>query len=777
MRSNPIFNYLHFLVTNETYPFEILKRHSRSGKLYFLIPLTTTIPELEHAQYGRFNIIDMHLTAFPEISTESHESVIHLTVHMCSESDEIKFHVYQDIDGNVVGFYVKDMKNPEKIPNITFSDIQSIYSESSPLLATIRHKYRQLCQQLEANVSKQSLKLQNLRIVEESELELHLEQLQELSQSMRILAILNPEEYLSQFEALVQLKEELIQRIHAQKEFDQLHREPVVVESGAGIFTQHIKKLKTKSPIERLVSVRDKLAVLEKLLDQKTEKIEILPNKTLVIHTEYQTKFFDITELVSSYYEDMLSLEGEELTATDHRFFATMNKKIDAIQLKITDFYNEYFNSMVIANNFEHFDLIFTFLNRPSPSVILHLLRHQAADVLVRLLKKFEVSVTEPIFQSEPHSILEHVIHHKNEQCFTHLVSNIAIDFLSELPDGRPLATLILDLNTANRMRLYCFTKLDQFNSKTFFSRLKNRLFELIQGRHPQSRQLFEIYKILDIIKSSGETRPLKSQKPSHKMHESHKSFFDSFTEDLEGMDFLKTERFLLLIQKYERLALKQERRASVMRRTTQGVKSRSEFLNQFCSEDMKQRLKTLMVGLSEDDAYDAMTIAYEVAFANDRIIEIEDELQKSSLSLRAVKGLLQEKRNLKLRIEDLQIGPIASREVSIPSAAKAIVLSQLPEAEQIRAMSIFSRDLPERPIEYYAGLEGMAPSHIESMLQLRASINAYTQAASKLGIEAVIAALDNLHQQFTASDLPEQTLNELTDFYHEAMTKILSTR
>jgi hypothetical protein len=182
---------------------------------------------------------------------------------------------------------------------------------------------------------------------------------------------------------------------------------------------------------------------------------------------------------------------------------------------------------------------------------------------------------------------------------------------------------------------------------------------------------------------------------------------------------------------------------------------------------------------MTPDEAYFAMQVAYQVEEACDRVMDIDTELKKgAALSLRTVKSLLAEKEQLLKKIQELRERPrvepdVASTRRVILSIANRHVMMDMTEEEQLQTIDFLTQKTEERPIEFYATLEGITPTHLELMQSVRISLAKYCEKLDPKFISVAIEYLDTLMEQLNLASPPQETLAHLTEFYMSATQKM----
>jgi hypothetical protein len=595
----------------------------------------------------------------------------------------------------------------------------------------------------------------DLVFLEEGELEPQIALLTNIMDTINFLGQFNPA-HLRKLAHYQKIHSEKLELLALQASYH-----PVVVEGASGVRRLSPREILKKEPVDEILTqAKESLKILQMVLNDKPLKVKtVVETQKLAISPQFKCKFYEVVELIDSLHENIFLLEEFKLYKTQQVTLQHLIRNSSLLQKSIKDFMNEYFETMVLCNDLSEFNRVQSFIDEVKPAIINHLLRHQATDVLIFLIKKLNLSIFGELFQNAPKSIFDHIIHHEYDVCFAAILEQFSIDFLQELPDGRPLALLVLDLNPANQIRMRCFSDTAQFNSKVFFQRLKRRIEELLEIEHPQRGKLLEVYSTIDVYTEHNGSRSLESSRLMQKVSDSHHSFFAGFASQLQEKDFLKQERFLRLIQKYDELSRKQFERAKATRKITQHVQAHNVFLEHFCSDETRRRLEGLIPKLTEEEAYEALNAAYEVAEAYDRIIDIELELQKrATFSAKKYRALAYEKAELEARVQQLRHGAKESKRMLVLNLANQKVMIEMTPQEQEEAAIILTKNIDEKPIEFYASLEGILPVHLDLMQQVKALLDVRA-------IGPAIDCLDRLMEQLNISNPPQETVSHLSEF------------
>jgi hypothetical protein len=774
--NNPLYLYLHYLLHHHFHDFELVQKTTHAGQSYIFVPLQSPIAQIEHSELGILDVVDTHFSCFSEMTEESSLSDIHFTAVLASDRLELKFHVYQNQAGQVCGFNSKNLRDEADSSPLRLSEVKEIFHAAIPFLRKIREDFSRFIETHQKAFASETKLFRELVFLEEGELEPQIVSLQKILETIAILNIFNPSFYTK--------KQDHYQNILAEKLALQVHQaayEPtvaMVVPEARSLTPREIVK---QEHISALISkTKENIYILKKVLDENPERVmRGAGGSNLQIHPSYRCKLLEVAELNDSLNEHLFQLEEMKLHAGQRLSLQHFNRQSNQLEPDIKDFMNKYLETMVLCNQLEDFSIVYQLIDQPKPAVINHLLRHQSHEILISILIKFNISIFEAQFQTAPVTIFEHMLQHKYERCFSAIIEQLHIDFLTDLPDGRPAGMLILDLHPVNPIRIKCFSETFQFNSKTFFIRLRERMLELLESEHPMSEKLLEILSIIDIYTEGKGPRPTDPSRMMQKISDSHQSFFSGFTSQLEEKEFLREERFLRLIHQYDELTKRRYAKAKASRQLVSQAQVQSSFLNNFCSVSTKERLDALMPGMTPDEAYFAMQVAYQVEEACDRVMDIDTELKKgAALSLRTVKSLLAEKEQLLKKIQELRERPrvepdVASTRRVILSIANRHVMMDMTEEEQLQTIDFLTQKTEERPIEFYATLEGITPTHLELMQSVRISLAKYCEKLDPKFISVAIEYLDTLMEQLNLASPPQETLAHLTEFYMSATQKM----
>ncbi|HBB52852.1 MAG TPA: hypothetical protein DCZ80_02975 [Legionellales bacterium] len=770
--NNPLYLYLHYLLQQHLQTFALMHKTTQTGQNYIFIPFDSPNVKIEHPKFGVLDVVDTHFSCFSEMTEESGFSDIHFTAVLASDLVELKFHVYQNQAGQVCGFNSKNLKANDESSPLKLSEVKEIFHEAIPFLREKRRAFSLFIETHEKAFSSETKLFRELLFLEEGELEPQIASLQKILKTLEVLNISNPSLYTKKQAHYATILAEKSELQAYQATYQPMHALPVIEARSLS----PLEIVKQDVTCELISKTKENLHIFQQVLDESTERlIRAEGALNLEIHPLYRRKLLEVAELNDSLNEQLFQLEEMKLNASQKLTLQHFARQSTQLQCVSKDFMNKYLEAMVLCNQLEDFSVVYHFMEHPKPLILLHLLRHQSHEILIAILKKFNISIFEPLFQAAPVTIFEHMLHHENERCFSAILEQMHIDFSIELPDGRPAGVLILDLHPVNSIRIKCFSETPQFNSKMFFIRLRNRMQELLDANHPMGVQLSGILSTINIYTESNGPRIINSSRIMQKISDSNHSFFTGFTSQLEEKDFLKQERFLRLIQQYDELGKRRHEKAKASRQTVHQAQVHRGFLNDFCSDSIIERLEGLMPGLTEDQAYEAMHVAYQVADAYDRVMDIDTELKKvGGISLRTAKSLIAKKEQLLKKIQDLSEGPRVEQEAPvILSVANRHVMMFMTEEEQLQTRIFLTQKTQEKPIEFYAALEGITCVHLELMQSARTSLAEYCEKLEPKFIPVALDFLDRLMKELTLANPPEETLVHLTEFYMSVSQKI----
>ncbi|HBB52993.1 MAG TPA: hypothetical protein DCZ80_03735, partial [Legionellales bacterium] len=204
-----------------------------------------------------------------------------------------------------------------------------------------------------------------------------------------------------------------------------------------------------------------------------------------------------------------------------------------------------YFRAMVLAHQYQDMSIIEPYLSRPSEMVLRNIIRNQPQDILVILIKKFNISLTENILDIEPSSIIEFVIRENKWNTFEELIREFLIDFRYKLADQRPLPLVFEILNNSIIQKLidnYYQSILSKDNPESLLQKVKE---------HIQSRDV-----MIEEFKSSGSIRANLNRQAQNGLKSVSPS--DIYIDYEFFVANLRIEKINALLKDYRKLSLTQ---------------------------------------------------------------------------------------------------------------------------------------------------------------------------------------------------------------------------
>ena len=750
MKINPIYAYLSHLSQEMPSMIPLEKKQSKNGSDYFFIQLP--LPAQAHS--ASWTITENHLTCFATLEPDSYFSDIHYTAMLQQEYQEIKIHVYLDRYGEIVGFYAKNMANPEKKVAITLTDILPCFLTASPILEMIRQA---------AYKMHLSIKLDYQRSVRELDEQFFTGCITEIKYQAALERIILLLKKLMSFDASYERQYKRFNQTLASLSTTQTS--PIVVLADVeevadleidvtvvGRIEHQPTEREPDAGIGVVQGIRDNMLILQAILSQNISKTKHA-DKIITIDTRYQAKMYDALAIYDQINADLIIMDELKIPNKQQHLLRQLQLQFELISAQITQFANEYFRTMVVCKALEEYPLLASYIDKPEAPLIKQLIKGQAIEVLKDVLKRHHFSLVEPLFSGEHKTILELIIHNKDYHVFAALMDAFSIDFLQQHPDGRPLACLILALNPQNRIQQKCMLGHPQFKSESFYSQVKGTIEPLLLA-HPQRQELLMIYQLIDILKKRAGLS-MGSYRVNEAAMGRHREFFDSLSSQVEHMTFLRAPHFAGLLREYVQLVSDQvkDARAHHQRRVTHHAN--------YDSPEMRQIIEQTLAGLDENTAFLVMHITLEISKLNAHIAKIDNELSTKACSKKSLRtDLLLEKAQLKEKIAALQRIEIV-REPRFELRCSESSLA---------AKSIFASQTPEKPLAFYAALPGINAQNIDLMRQIRVNTLACSSEFQFEYTSAIKQLLTQLERMLTEQVIPAETKKAIDSFLmHEA--------
>jgi hypothetical protein len=297
--------------------------------------------------------------------------------------------------------------------------------------------------------------------------------------------------------------------------------------------------------LEVIQKIRERLYILDKVLQQSVNRLIIAKEEVPRIDKDFQTQAkysIRLFELIKKY---LSSLDAEIMHPQAKRRYEYCQLKTEITFNLLKEICGAYFRAMVLAHQYQDMSIIEPYLSRPSEMVLRNIIRNQPQEILVILIKKFNISLTENILDIEPSSIIEFVIRENKWNTFEELIREFLIDFRYKLADQRPLPLVFEILNNSIVQKLidnYYQSILSKDNPESLLQKVKE---------HIQSRDvMIEEFKSFGSIRASFKRQAqngLKSVSPS-----------DIYIDYEFFVANLRIEKINALLKDYRKLSLTQ---------------------------------------------------------------------------------------------------------------------------------------------------------------------------------------------------------------------------
>jgi hypothetical protein len=476
MHPNQLYLYLNYVLESKTSPLSIQQCIGRSKQNYLFLPLDEYIQSFTHSEYGEMRILNPHLTCFEQLGDKSFFSDLHFSCLLKNSTDEIKIHIYQNEEEEIIGTYVKNLIQEEKPCIFSFDDLKILNDCAKKWTTPIRHNFKIFLEKTEQEYIRFLRDYRLILIREQDDLELQNQQLRHMVEKLEILNIFNPENYhqsLEKYTSLIATQSQLLEQ--------QSQQAPIEVGLPA--------RLEGDVDFSKIIKIRERGYVLKHVLNQQVTKLTTRSGTLLTfIHKDFEIQVKESIKLYQAIQEDLETLNPGSMSFLIKRRFDYCQTHFADLLERLKETCSAYFNTMVVTQQYQDFNLIEPYLNRPSAPTLRNIIKQDAAEILIRLINKFEISIKQQVLDVEPASILEYAIKENKLSVFAELVYQFGIDYTFPLSKNRPLALLITRLNKELAWKLIENEEIQNLSEEETQLKIADRNEFMLYARKPESR-------------------------------------------------------------------------------------------------------------------------------------------------------------------------------------------------------------------------------------------------------------------------------------------------